>query len=128
MQLSVADLIPPLPLLPPSSSSLLLQEGRSHYEGVQSLQKEMKDGSNTILRYTDNNMVNNNGENEAAKNEEFVVPLPDYEFMANVRGELARRLHDHYVWSDFIGIYIRLFLKNRYFSIPECLSANNKRI
>lgn len=100
MQLSVAALIPP-PLLPSSSySSSLLQDGDggSYYNGVLSLQEEMKDNSK-ILQYRNNNKLNNIGKNEASTNEEFVVPLPDYDLMANVRGELARRLHDHAVDS-----------------------------
>eukprot|EP00985_Skeletonema_marinoi_P019736 scaffold11427_cov231-Skeletonema_marinoi.AAC.7 len=88
MQLSVAELIPPLP----SSGSLLQMSG---HEGVLSLQKELKDDK---IQYGSNNNNNLNGGNEAAASE-FVVPLPDYELMANVRGELAKRLHGYAVDS-----------------------------
>jgi len=86
MQLSVAELIPPLP----SSGSLLQMSG---HEGVLSLQKELKDDK---IQYGNNNNKLNGG-NEATS--EFVVPLPDYELMANVRGELAKRLHGYAVDS-----------------------------
>lgn len=88
MQLSVAELIPPLP----SSSSGHLLHRISGYDEVLSLRKEVKDDR---MQYYSNNKMK--GGNDAAS--EFVVPLPDYDIMANVRGELAKRLHGYAVDS-----------------------------
>ena len=81
MQLSVADLIPPPPPLP-SKYSLL-------GDGVLLLDKELK--SNKI-------QYGNKKWNDAATSE-FVVPLPDYELMATIRGQLAKTLQEHAVES-----------------------------
>lgn len=91
MQLSVAGLIPPLP-----SSSRDLVHG-SGYDGevVSSLRKQVK---NDRIQYR---RKKKNGENDAPPPppRDFVVPLPNYELMASVREELAKRLHGYAIDS-----------------------------
>lgn len=71
MQRSVANLIPPLP----SDSSL--------YDGVLPIIRNNEEWKQQVHHHEDDN------------SSKFVVPLPDYELISNVRGELAERLRDY---------------------------------
>eukprot|EP00986_Skeletonema_menzelii_P016842 scaffold16119_cov155-Skeletonema_menzelii.AAC.4 len=109
MQLSVATLVPPPPpttttIHLTSVEDLLQMRG---YEEVLSLRKGVNEDR---IRYQGNNhnhhhhssnnhKLLNGGKNEAEQSELNVVPLPDYEFMAHVRGELAKRLNERAIDS-----------------------------
>ena len=86
MQLSVAELIPPLP-----SEEMVLQQ-RGSVEVI-SIQGELEKDK---LEYEAGRMMRNGGEDGES---DVVVPLPDYELMESVRGVLAENLHRHAVES-----------------------------